>query len=338
MSLKAATLLKCEKEALAEKYATYVKMNYPDRTPDFYKCQRDIELIIDAYVNDIKYNTDSQIRYITSQFFRDGVLQLSSVTVEVDVNTKLVNEVEQLFLTNNFVDAAGKVKELADILVSSLEQGSYVPELQNDIVDWLNARVTCRSFTEQPVEEEKLRIILSALEKSPSKQNRMPVEITVLGPNAIAEKESIYLESHCGPDFPELFNPQLLAPLVFLFSRREMDLYPGDDDVSRDLNPENRAYDKNVYLQMGICSTILCLTAESLGLKSGYCFSTDQGQTGPLMLGTRRIEFGFGIGYPRDDVTDIRYRTKPDEGPETQVRCISEPRVGFSDWTNYIGF
>jgi hypothetical protein len=335
----AAQLLNYNKEELKNKYAEYIVTNYPYRTQDFNKCARDIDLVLSAYYNDLMYSTDMQTKFITSRFFKNNILQLKSTDVELDVHQKLLQDIKVIFLANNESQAASKVEELANIFLEALHNGKFEPEPQNLITDVLTNRVTCRSFSQQPIELDKVRVILSALERSPSKQNRMPIEITVLGPNAIAEKESIYLESHCGPDFPHLYNPQLLAPLVFLFSKRDSQkLYPGDDTVSRDLNPNNYAYVKNCNIQIGICTTIICLAAESLGLQTGYCFSVDQGNTGPMMLGTKNIEFGFGVGYARDDVSDIRYRTKPLEDSSASVKTISETGVYFNDWVNFVGF
>ena len=334
----AAKILDCNKENLAGKYSDYIKATHATRTTDISKCFRDISIILSAYVNDLKYNTDMQTRYITSQFFKNNLLQLRSVDVEIEVHNMILDDIKNLFQQHTEIIAIDKINMLANILINSLKNKQFELEPANLITDILDNRVTCRSFSQVPVELEKIRIILHALEKTPSKQNRMPIEITVLGPNAVAEKESIYLESHCGPDFPNLYNPQLLAPLVFLFSKRDMQLYPGDDTISRDLNPHNYAYIKNCNLQIGICTTIICLAAESVGLQTGYCFSTDQGNTGPDMLGTKNIEFGFGVGYARNDVSDIRFRTKPNESADTAVCTVSEPNVQFNNWVNFIGF
>jgi hypothetical protein len=334
----AANLLGCKKENFTKKYSEYIITKHPLRTNNIDKCVRDIDLVLSAYINDLKYNTDMQTKYITSQFFKNNLLQLQSTYVEIEVHEMILNDIKELFRQNNEINAIDQINFLANILINSLKNKSFEPEQPNLITDILDNRITCRSFSQKPIEFEKIRVILSALEKTPSKQNRMPMEITVLGPNAIAEKESIYLESHCGPDFPNLYNPQLLAPLVFLFSKRNKTLYPGDDTVSRDLNPNNYAYIKNCNLQIGICTTIICLAAESVGLQTGYCFSVDQGNTGPMMLGTKNIEFGFGVGYARDDVSDIRFRTRPDESADTAVQTVSETRVYFNDWVNFIGF
>ena len=97
----AAKILDCNKENLAGKYSDYIKATHATRTTDISKCFRDISIILSAYVNDLEYNTDMQTRYITSQFFKNNLLQLRSVDVEIEVHNMILNDIKNLFQKHN---------------------------------------------------------------------------------------------------------------------------------------------------------------------------------------------------------------------------------------------
>ena len=209
----------------------------------------------------------------------------------------------------------------------------------NFIVELLENRKTTRSFSKKPVEIFKKKILLDALNRVPSKQNRLPAHVTILDENQIEAKNILYKNSGCWPDNTNIYNPQLLAPLVFLLSYRDtvsniIQQHEKEKimSCSTDLVLDSEAYITNSCIFFGIASTTILLTAESLNLQTAYCICVSSEEIYSLL--NIRPVIALCVGYAREDVDDIRNRETPDGKDEKLAE--SETRPNISEWVDYI--
>lgn len=201
--------------------------------------------------------------------------------------------------------------------------------MKNDMFkDLVANRATCRSFSNTPVPVEYINVLKTAVGLSPSKNNKLPCRVVILGPNAKTEKETLYDASHCGPTHPEMRNPQLLAPYVFLFLPRA--------EAKTEYEWSEKRWQKHTCIQAGICSATLVWCAESLGLSTGYCGAVD-GSMGEEGSYVAEMIVAVGIGYPKTKINDKRVRNKPNDTTLNNDTFDVEKRIAISDWIEEIG-
>ena len=201
--------------------------------------------------------------------------------------------------------------------------------MKNDMFkDLVANRATCRSFSNTPVPVEYINVLKTAVGLSPSKNNKLPCRVVILGPNAKTEKETLYDASHCGPTHPEMRNPQLLAPYVFLFLPRA--------EAKTEYEWSEKRWQKHTYIQAGICSATLVWCAESLGLSTGYCGAVD-GSMGEEGSYVAEMIVAVGVGYPRTKINNKRVRNKPNDTTLNNDTFDVEKRIAISNWIEEIG-
>ena len=201
--------------------------------------------------------------------------------------------------------------------------------MKNDMFkDLVANRATCRSFSNTPVPVEYINVLKTAVGLSPSKNNKLPCRVVILGPNAKTEKETLYDASHCGPTHPEMRNPQLLAPYVFLFLPRA--------EAKTEYEWSEKRWQKHTCIQAGICSATLVWCAESLGLSTGYCGAVD-GSMGEEGSYVAEMIVAVGVGYPRTKINNKRVRNKPNDTTLNNDTFDVEKRIAISDWIEEIG-
>jgi len=184
-------------------------------------------------------------------------------------------------------------------------------------------RITCRSFSDKTVPREYIDILKNAVGLSPSKNNKLPCKVVILGPNATSEKKMLYDASHCGPTHPEMRNPQLLAPYVFLFLPRS--------EAKTEYEWSEKRWQKHTCIQAGISSATLVWCAESLGLSTGYCGAVD-GSMGKEGSYVAEMIVAVGVGYPRPEINDKRVRNEPNSTTVNNGIFNVEKRIAISDW------
>ena len=189
-------------------------------------------------------------------------------------------------------------------------------------------RITCRSFSDKTVPREYIDILKNAVGLSPSKNNKLPCKVVILGPNATSEKKMLYDASHCGPTHPEMRNPQLLAPYVFLFLPRS--------EAKTEYEWSEKRWQKHTCIQAGISSATLVWCAESLGLSTGYCGAVD-GSMGKEGSYVAEMIVAVGVGYPRPEINDKRVRNEPNSTTVNNGTFDVEKRISINDWIEEIG-
>ena len=97
LNLNAVTLLTNNKEFLKKEIRAYIAARVTASTGPFSgftydadKCERDVGYIIDAYIYDLKYGGNEQIRYVAAQYWLGGVPQVDGTRqAEIWAHTKL---------------------------------------------------------------------------------------------------------------------------------------------------------------------------------------------------------------------------------------------------------
>ncbi len=138
--------------------------------------------------------------------------------------------------------------------------------------------------------------------KCPSKQNRVLYDLRVLDWSNEEMRLDFYRSTDRDPKRPGQYNPQCLAPYLFVWSARE-ELEPSINKFGEDNNPEyaNPRWRAGVTnMEIGICSMFTVFSAQAKGLSSGFCkcikaepIEEKYGFTPILFLGV-----GYGFDLP----------------------------------------
>ena len=102
------------------------------------KCKRDIEYVLDGYIYDLTYGGNSLTYANASRYYINGVLQVVSGAVEVDVQTAIRTQINDIILTNEADSSVlNLVGETQILLGAGAEAGAYSAflALANIIID-----------------------------------------------------------------------------------------------------------------------------------------------------------------------------------------------------------
>ena len=139
--------------------------------------------------------------------------------------------------------------------------------------------------------------------RCPSKQNRVKYQLYVLDWTNQQLRMDLYQATDRKPSQPEWskYNPQVLAPYLFVWSDRDVGTVILPHDGKTDINEEyqNKHNTKHAEMEVGISAMFTSLSAADKGLQSGYC----------RCIQSESIEekYGFspllmlGIGYEKPD-------------------------------------
>lgn len=194
--------------------------------------------------------------------------------------------------------------------------------------------------TDKEVSKEIIENILAELHRrSASKQNRVLYKLSVLD-YSDPEFRNTFYEFCIDINNPEwAFNPQVLAPYLFVFSLRN----PGED--SYDFS--NHGYDEYTRdlscIEIGIASDFIIHSVAARGMNSGFCrcFYRDHDKA-PLIadkLGLDTIEdiiLAIGIGYSSNKFETLNpYTGKMVDAPR-DIKWLSEPKPKKDDYIDFI--
>jgi len=337
------------KQELATKYANIVKNKFPTRTLKLEKCTRDILLVIDSYIDVLKYSDEDRRKslfntsdLISHRFFGPNYKQLKGdISVELEIHKMLHKDLHEIL--NGHVAEQKILKKCVKILLNKLQNGIDDYE-ENHIVNLLKERYQCRAFSKKPVELEKVQILLDALELVPAKQCIQPMRVDVLGPKALTDKEFIYNDTICTLN-TSCMNPQVFAPLSFVFTQRVQfdEITQQEREQIPELNWDSKSCDKNRFISLGMNIAVLTLTAKSLGLEAGFCNAVGPGSYSQEILKQSMMsDFILGIGYPRENFSYPRTRLNPDDSTRqyqgTLLKTTDPKQSSFSDWIHLRGF
>ena len=189
----------------------------------------------------------------------------------------------------------------------------------------LKTRFTARSFADMPVDTDHLTQVLEVLKIVPSKQNVYPYSVNIFGYEHSEVKEELFKLTSCGEPIPNAYNPQVLAPVLFVWSYR-----PIKKDASN-LNQlgHTHTYEQQLHnsmIEVGMSAMTVMNKFHELGYVSGFCKCFNGIEAKKVLSIPQEIILTMGVGYPSLNSRIGRsrespqYQTKPDFNTWITVR------------------
>lgn len=166
--------------------------------------------------------------------------------------------------------------------------------------DIIETRKTTFTFSDQEVPKELVEKMLQDMHTyMPSKQNKMPFEISVLDWSNPELRYWIFENCHRNENHTveeDVGNPQVLAPWLFAFSVRNL----SDEEILENEECKSNAYmSKQGNIEIGIASSFIVYHAQNNGLSTGYCGCIrSPDEMGKKLGHDNRINVLLGLGYP----------------------------------------
>lgn len=183
-------LLINSKSSIVENAIQWQRDNFPDRTEDYNKCTRDLSIVFDAYLNDLKSDSTRNITYVGAKYWFNNARQIINHTSEISIHNYMVD-----YIVNNIlqtVEDQQKIINLKNVLINIIEVGpeymtyahmhKYKHIIEYDTIDIPDIHLVKQCLHE-------------AWNNTPSKQNFMPYNVFVIGPGDKTIKEKIYYKS-----------------------------------------------------------------------------------------------------------------------------------------------
>ena len=184
------------------------------------------------------------------------------------------------------------------------------------IHDILKTRFTARSFADIPVDAGHLTQAIEVLKIVPSKQNVHPYSVNIFGYEHSKVKEELFKLTSCGEPIPEIYNPQVLAPLLLVWS------YRSNHNASEDVNQFGNGHNyieqlHNSMIEVGMSAMAVMTKFHELGYVSGFCKCFEIEKIKEVLSISHDVILILGVGYPSTTPRigrtrpTIRYRKKP---------------------------
>lgn len=176
-------------------------------------------------------------------------------------------------------------------------------------MDWkqiIENRHQCFVFKDIAPEKTIIDQILNEMHtKCPSKQNRVIYKLHVLDWADTQLRLDLYKGTERdSKNFPRLRNPQVLAPYLFIWTKRtledKIDIHTGGY-----LNPEysdQNIFDQQLHMEVGISSIFVNLSAVEKGLSCGFCKCIHNHDEVNKKYGIDPILY-LGVGFKKDSST-----------------------------------
>ena len=149
-------------------------------------------------------------------------------------------------------------------------------------MDWINILQNKKQtflWSNKTPEREIIDTILGEVHRHcPSKQNNVPYKIEVLDWTDEARRHKLFEDTWCDEDdITDRRNPQVLAPYLFIFTARGIDLSPDENSYAQ--------------LEIGLVAMFIALSATNHGLNYGFCACNHNSE----------ILLSLGVGYADPD-------------------------------------
>jgi len=178
-------------------------------------------------------------------------------------------------------------------------------------MEWQNiitTRKTTYTWSDKEVSREIISAILEEMhEYIPSKQSKMPYEISVLDWTNTELRNWIFEKAHRAKEHnieEDIGNPQVLAPWLIAFSARP----DNQESIEKYSNRE-------IFVEIGIASCFVVYAAQSRGLSTGFCGCIQSpSEISDRLYHKNPIQLLLGIGYSdsKDQYLDPRTNTYKD--------------------------
>jgi len=294
--LASANIIRKKCNKLASSVQVFVQEAFPNRTTSFKKCSRDAKYVIQAIAKCLESGNSDPIYSVAAKFYKGSKLQIVSIDAEVSAYTYLKSQIETIDGLNN--DAKTNCSLLIDKFIHLLSNGLDEPFSIHD--SWQNTiskKTQIAVWNNDIPDEYIIQDIVNELHlHSPSKQNLVRYNLTVVKNYAdVDRKLAIYGSTETWPG-SSLYNGQVLAPYLFVFSERQY----GEEHKAK-----NAIKNYHYMIDVGIAASFVAYSAVSKGLSIGFC---------ACLTDSKRLHkiFGFypdliiGVGYP-DPVETTRF-------------------------------
>ena len=203
--------LKNNKSLIIDETISWQKINHPKRTNDYNKCVRDLNFVFDAYLDDLTFNTTRNITYIASKYWFDDKRQIQNHKTEIAVHEYMMERIlvnrDSQGIGHNPADAAeyallsslqsrqatvDELVNLKSILIETIKSG---PEYMN--YSHMHKFQYVMNYDTENLPDPFIikQSLYEAWATTPSKQQFMPYNIFVLGPDDKKVKEMIYYKA-----------------------------------------------------------------------------------------------------------------------------------------------
>ena len=119
---ESTSLINENRQGIIKHSIQMIKDNFPNRTNDYEKCIRDIQFVIDSYIDDLINKKTSSITDTASKYWKDGTRQLKQFDAELQVHEFIVS-----YICDNIIkdsDDKDYLIKLKNILIDVIENGS----------------------------------------------------------------------------------------------------------------------------------------------------------------------------------------------------------------------
>ena len=199
--------IKNNKSIIIDETISWQKINHPKRTNDYNKCVRDLNFVFDAYIDDLTFNTTRNITYIASKYWFDDKRQIQNHKTEIAVHDYMI---ERILVDR---DSQQQTPPTEYPLLSTLQSRQVTVDelinLKSILIETIKIGPKYMNYSHMhkyqyvmKYDTEKLpdpfiikQSLYEAWASTPSKQQFMPYNIFVLGPNDKKVKEMIYYKA-----------------------------------------------------------------------------------------------------------------------------------------------
>lgn len=185
-------LIEKEKEKIIKSVLDWQKNSFFDHSLDQDKCRRDLLIVFMSIIEDLKYNTYRNITYVTSLYWWDNQRQIANYELEIATYNYLIDHMLSEYDFLNQEEFYSKIMKMRSIIENTIRFGpKYM--LRTHMV---NYRCIVEYDTENIPDKHVITEALhEAWTTTPSKQQFMPYNVFVLGPDRQNLKEKMYYKS-----------------------------------------------------------------------------------------------------------------------------------------------
>ena len=333
MYKKSAEILLQNKDALSKKVSKWISDNYPYRTKENEKCDRDVSFIINAVASCLSEKDTRAIDHVIRIFFKGGKFQLKSFDAELEAYNYLLREIEPL-LSQGEPGSFKYAKETVELLKESFKRGTAVENgfnfrneenrqerVKRMFYGWDEEMEIVRQIQKcqrnwdhsQEIHPEVVDYLLWHAENSPSKQWEAYYDVYWTSDRQVLDElyEYTWGTTHNRNPPSTWRNSQMNANLYILFVAKEPETKlncHADGTLKSNKDP---ARWENAYVSIGIAMGLVMRAAAKLGLATG-CNKSHGDMNGndfwekrlgildDVQAGTKKIAYGIGIGFPQE--------------------------------------
>lgn len=245
-------LLKDKKSLIIDETISWQKINHPARTDDYNKCVRDLNFVLDAYIDDLTLDTTRNIYYVASRYWFNDERQIQDYETEIAVHDYMIGYILNNIITDQDNLYKDKLINLKSILVETIKTG---PEYMN--YSYMHRYQYVMEYDTENLPDPFLikQSLYEAWASTPTKQHFMPYNIFVLGPSDKKIKELMYYKALVNEykiNFPryDIDELDLVALENTMINHRDIPLYANlktapyvlicTQRVEKQLNPYNK--------------------------------------------------------------------------------------------------